>query len=158
MSTRLRMVELTHGSAADVTAVERVMEEAFDPRFGEGWTRSQCLGIMGMPGVWLTLAKVDGIIVGFALARAILDEAELLLLATSPRFRRAGIGATLLRSVLSEAEGRGATRVHLEVRADNGAIALYRLHGFTKTGERRQYYRGRTGQTFDAHSYAVALG
>ena len=157
MSTRLRMVELLTGSAVDIAAVERVMGEAFEPRFGEAWTRSQCLGILGMPGVWLTLARVDGQIAGFALARAILDEAELLLLATSPDHRRRGIGAALLRSIVSEARGRGVAKMHLEVRAGNGAIELYRSHGFTKVGERRDYYRGKTGQTFDAHSYAASL-
>lgn len=157
MSTSLRMVELLTGSAADIAAVERVMGEAFEPRFGEAWTRSQCLGILGMPGVWLTLARVDGQIAGFALARAILDEAELLLLATAPACRRRGIGAALLRSIISEARGRGVSRMHLEVRAGNGAIELYRSHGFAKVGERRDYYRGKTGQSFDAHSYAVAL-
>ena len=156
-ATSLRMVELLTGTAADIDAVDSVMAEAFEPRFGEAWTRSQCLGILGMPGVWLTLARVDGEIAGFALARASLDEAELLLLATSPRFRRRGIGAALLRSVLAEARGRGVKRVHLEVRAGNGAIALYEAQGFGKTGERRDYYRGRTGQTFDAHSYALSL-
>lgn len=156
-ATSLRMVELLTGGAADVASLEQVMGEAFDPRFGEAWTRSQCLGILGMPGVWLTLARAEGRIAGFALARGILDEAELLLLATSPQFRRRGIGAALLRSVMAEARGRGVTRIHLEVRAGNGAIALYQTHGFTKTGERRDYYRGRTGQSFDAHSYAAAL-
>jgi len=155
--TTLRMTELCTGSAADIAAIEKVVGEAFDPRFGEAWTRSQCLGILGMPGVWLTLARVEGETVGFALARAILDEAELLLLATSPQHRRRGIGAALLRSIIAEARGRGVTRIHLEVRAGNGAIELYRAHGFNKTGERRGYYRGRTGQTFDAHSYALAL-
>lgn len=157
-ATSLRMVELLTGGAADIAAVERIMGEAFEPRFGEAWTRSQCLGILGMPGVWLTLARADGLIAGFALARAILDEAELLLIATSPKCRRRGIGAALLRSILAEAHGRGVTRVHLEVRAGNAAIGLYQAHGFAKNGERRDYYRGRTGQSFDAHSYSVALG
>ena len=133
------------------------MGEAFDPRFGEAWTRSQCLGILGMPGVWLTLARVDAAIVGFALARAILDEAELLLLATAPKHRRRGIGAALLRGVVESARGRDVTRLHLEVRAGNDAVALYAAHGFAKVGERRGYYRGRTGQAFDAHSYGLSL-
>jgi len=153
----LRMVELVSGNAADIAAVDAVMTEAFDPRFGEAWTRSQCLGILGMPGVWLTLARADGEVAGFALTRAILDEAELLLIAVRPSFRRRGIGAALLRGVIADARGRGVTRLHLEVRAGNEAAALYAAHGFARVGERRDYYRGRTGQSFDAHSYAVAL-
>ena len=46
---------------------------AFDPRFGEAWTRAQCIGILAMPGVWLTLARVGEAVVGFALSRAIMD-------------------------------------------------------------------------------------
>lgn len=157
MSTRLRIVELVTGTASDIGAEEQVMASAFDPRFGEAWTRSQLLGILGMPGVWLTLARVDGALAGFALARAIVDEAELLLLATAPSFRRQGVGSALVRSILTHARDRGAARVHLEVRAGNGAIDLYRAEGFTKCGERRGYYRGRTGQAHDAHSYSIAL-
>lgn len=157
MSTRLRIVELATGSAGDIAAVEQVMARAFDPRFGEAWTRSQLLGILGMPGVWLTLARLDGEVAGFALARAIVDEAELLLLATAPSCRRQGVGSALVRSILAEARGRGAVRVHLEVRANNRAIDLYRTHGFAKCGERRGYYRGKAGEVHDAHSYSIAL-
>ena len=157
MSTRLRMVELARGSAADVAAVEQIMASAFDPRFGEAWTRSQLLGILGMPGVWLTLARVNGEIAGFALSRAVVDEAELLLLATAPNHRRQGVGSALVRSILTDARERGAVRVHLEVRDGNAAVDLYRSAGFTKCGERRAYYRGKAGEVYDAHSYSIAL-
>ena len=157
MSNRLHMIELTRGTAADIGAVEQVMAEAFDARFGEAWTRTQCLGILGMPGVWLTLAKIDGEVAGFALTRAIVDEAELLLIATAPSHGRRGVGAALLRSLMADARARGAARLHLEVRAGNPATHMYCRHGFTKVGERRAYYRGRAGEIFDAHSYAVSL-
>jgi ribosomal-protein-alanine N-acetyltransferase len=153
----LHATDLATGSAADIDAVDRVMAEAFDPRFGEAWTRAQMLGMLAMPGVWLTLARVDDVVIGFALSRAILDEAELLLLAVSPQARRRGVGGALLRSVIAEARGRGIAKLHLEVRAGNAAIGLYTAAGFAKTGERRQYYRGKDGRSHDAHSYAKAL-
>lgn len=153
----LRQIELQFGGAADVAAVEAVMASAFDPRFGEAWTRGQCLGVLALPGVWLTLARSGGDAVGFALSRAILDDAELLLLAVTPASRRQGIGQALLRGVIAEARGRGATRLHLEVRAGNDAIALYRAAGFAKVGERRGYYRGAGGRIHDAHSYSLPL-
>lgn len=151
------MIELVSGNAGDIAAVETVMAEAFDPRFGEAWTRGQCLGIMAMPGVWLTLARIGGEVAGFALTRAILDEAELLLIAVRPAFRRRGAGAALLRGVMADARGRGVGKLHLEVRAGNPAVALYMAHGFAQVGARRDYYRGRDGQSFDAHSYAMDL-
>lgn len=154
MTATARMVELVTGDARDADAVDRVMAAAFDPRYGEAWTRSQCLGIMAMPGVWLTLAKVEGEPVGFALTRAIVDEAELLLIAVVPGHRRGGIGAALLRGVIADAKARGVRQLHLEVRANNPAVALYAAHGFTQVGTRRRYYRARSGDTFDAHTYA----
>ena len=53
------------------------MTAAFDPRYGEAWTRNQCLGVLAMPGVRLTLALVDDRPAGFAMVRSVMDEAEL---------------------------------------------------------------------------------
>lgn len=153
----LRLTQLTLGDAHDLPIVDRLMQAAFEPRYGEAWTQGQCLGVMAMPGVWLTLAHVDERPAGFALTRVIVDEAELLLLATDPRQQRSGIGSALLRSVLSDAAERGAGRLHLEVRADNPAAAFYARHGFAKVGERRDYYRGLDGERRDAHTYSRAL-
>ncbi len=150
----VRLIELANGTAADAETVDRLMAAAFDPRYGEAWTRSQCIGILAMPGVWLTLARVDGAAAGFALSRAIMDEAELLLIAVDPAHRRAGVGAALLRSVIAESRGRGVKNLHLEVRANNPAVRFYAAHGFARAGVRRNYYRSRTGETFDAHTYA----
>lgn len=157
MSTVLNQVDLRSGAAADVAVIEALMSEAFDPRFGEAWTRGQCLGIMALPGVWLTIAMADDTAVGFALSRLILDEAELLLLATAPARRRRGVGAALLRSVIADARARGGTTLHLEVREGNAAISLYRAANFAKVGERRGYYRGNSGQSFDAFTFSRAL-
>lgn len=144
-TTAARTVELVRGDARDADAVDAVMAAAFDPRYGEAWTRNQCIGILAMPGVWLTLAKVDGATVGFALTRAIMDEAELLLIAVAPGQRRGGIGAALLRGVIAEAQGRGVRQLHLEVRANNPAIALYAAHGFAahRRDVRRAHLRPR---------------
>ena len=88
MSTAPCPIEIVHGQPADLRAVNAIISEAFDPRFGEGWTPSQCMGMLALPGVWFTLACIDGRPVGFALARTILNEGELLLLATLPTMRR----------------------------------------------------------------------
>lgn len=157
MSKRPTMIELSGGGTADLAVVEALMAEAFDPRFGEAWTRGQCLGIMALPGVWLTVATVAGHPAGFALARIIVDEAELLLLATAPAHRRRGVGAALLRAVIADARDKAAAAVHLEVRAGNEAAKLYQQAGFAKVGQRRDYYRGTSGQVSDAFTYRLAL-
>jgi len=157
MSTTLNLIELRQGTPADLAQVDIIMQRAFDPRFGEAWTRGQCLGLLAMPGVWLTMAELNGIGAGFALARALAGEAELLLLAALPEVRRRGVGGALLRSVMNDARNRSAERVYLEVRAGNSALNLYQAAGFNKVGERRAYYRGPSGQLFDALTYQHEL-
>ena len=157
MSSALNLTELRAGGVQDLQAVNTIMQEAFDPRYGEAWTLSQCMGMLSLLGVWLTLASVADRDVGFALARSTGQEAELLLLATSPRARGRGVGGALLRAVVAEAAGRGVKDLHLEVRAGNEAIRLYSREGFIKVGERRGYYRGKAGQLFDAQTFARKL-
>lgn len=157
MSTTLNMITLRPGMPADIATVDRIMQRAFDPRFGEAWTRGQCLGILAMPGVWLTLAALNGDVAGFALARAIAGEAELLLLACLPEVRRRGVGGALLRSVINDAQDRSATKIYLEVRRGNEALDLYRSSGFLKVGERLAYYRGTSGQLYDALTFERQL-
>jgi ribosomal-protein-alanine N-acetyltransferase len=157
MSSTLNITELREGGSRDLTEVIRIMQDAFDPRFGEAWTSAQCLGMLSLPGVWLVIASLDGGDAGFALARSTGDEAELLLLATRPAARRRGVAGALLRAIIAEAQNRGVLQLHLEVRAGNDAVRLYRREGFEKVGERKSYYRGKTGQAFDAHTYARKL-
>lgn len=145
------------GGSADLPLVSALMADAFDPRFGEAWTPGQCLGVLSLPGVWLTLAERQDEPAGFALTRRVADEGELLLLATGQRHRRRGVAAALLRGVMVQAAEAGVHLLHLEVRAGNPAVHLYRAAGFTKVGERRNYYRGNAGQMFDAHTYTTRL-
>jgi len=143
-------IDLREGDVRDLDRVDRIMADAFDSRWGEAWTRNQVIGILAVPGVWLTIAELNGQAVGFALTRGVLDEAELLLLAVMPEARRRGVGAALLRAVMADCATRKISSIHLEVRAGNDAIKLYSSSGFSKIGERRDYYRGVDGRTYSA--------
>lgn len=155
--TRESRIELREGGLADIDEMMVTMGEAFDPAFGEAWNAAQCLGILGLPGVWLTLARKGGKPVGFALNRVIFDECELLLLGVRPAFRRQGIGRALLEHSRGGAAARGARRIHLEVREGNGALGLYAQAGFARIGRRRGYYRGVDGQLYDALTLACPI-
>jgi [ribosomal protein S18]-alanine N-acetyltransferase len=148
---------LAEGGPRDLDEVMATMNAAFDPVFGEAWTKSQCSGILGLIGVWLVLARIDGRTAGFALSRVIADEAELLLLAVPPAQRRMGVGSALLQAVADEARARGAERIHLEMRDGNPAAYLYNHAGFHEVGRRKAYYRGRGGSSFDAITLACRL-
>jgi len=78
---------------------------------------------------------------GFALGRALGDEAELLTLAVDPSCRRQGRGRALLSAFEAEAGRRGAASAFLEVAEDNApALALYLGSGWAEAGRRRGYY------------------
>lgn len=149
-------LRLERGCGDDLDAVMEVMESAFGKRYGEAWTRSQCAGIMPMSGIRLTLARVSAgsAVVGFALARTVADESELLLIAVDPGHHRQGIGAQLLERFIADAALDNAAHVHLEVRDGNEAIGLYRRAGFEPVGRRKGYYKGSDGQRYDALTFA----
>lgn len=152
------VIRLSPGESGDLDAVMEVMESAFDPSFGEGWTRSQCSGILPLSGVLLTLAYDDsGKAPGFSLLRTVADEAELLLLAVAPEVQGRGIGATLLRHFIDHARERGAHRLHLEVRDGNPAVGMYQAFGFQVEGRRPKYYSGQDGSHHDALTMARTL-
>ena len=151
-------IALGPGGIADLDAVMTVMDDSFDPRFGEAWTASQCAGLLPMPGVWLILAREGGAVIGLALGRAVAGEAELLLLAVRRGAQGRGIGRMLLDRFTEEAKGRGALRLHLEVREGNHAVKLYEDFGFALVGRRRNYYSGPDGRYFDALTLAKIVG
>jgi len=148
---------LRDGGTADMDATMAVMNRAFDPAYGEAWTRAQCLGLMSLPDVWLSLAEEGACVVGFALSRLTLDEAELLLLAVDPDRQGAGVGAALIAGAAAAALARGAGRLLLEVRDDNPALRLYRRAGFQPIGRRAGYYKGPDGGRRDAITLARTL-
>ncbi len=147
-------IALSEGGPADLNEVMAVMNDSFDPRYGEAWTAPQCAGLLLMPGVWLSLASDRTGLIGFALARAVGDEAELLLLAVRTRAQRRGVGKVLLERFAADAKKRGAVRLHLEVREGNPAIKLYNEYGFSLVGRRRNYYSGSDGGCYDALTLA----
>lgn len=149
------VIERAGGDALD--AVMEVMASAFDARFGEAWTRAQCAGILPMAGVALTVARLDGKVAGFSLARRTLDEAELLLIAVHPDHVRGGVGRRLLDQFIADQHRAGARHLHLEVRDGNPAVGLYRKGGFGIVGRRTNYYRGTDGEKFDALTMALTI-
>ena len=148
---------ISEGRATDLPDIMTMMEAAFDPRFGEAWTASQCLSLLAMPGTRLTIARAAAQPVGFALARSSVGEGELMMLGVIPAARRCGIARQLLSNVVENARTTSLGVVFLEVRAGNPAAQLYVTEGFEKIGTRARYYRGISGEIFDAETYRRLL-
>ena len=115
-------IAIAEGGTADLGAVMRVMEDSFDPAFGEAWTTLQCAGLLPMAGVWLSLARRDEDVIGFALGRIVGNEAELLLLAVHG-LRNAKVSGKGSSTALRRSPHKGAEQLHLEVRHGNHAVS-----------------------------------
>lgn len=144
-------------------AAMAVMESAFEPRWGEAWTRAQLRDSLAMPATFLLLADRSAKPIsgdraaGFVLSRQALDEEELLLLAVRPDERGRGLGTALMETYFATAARRGVRRVFLEMRANNPAHSLYRRCGFEPIGVRPRYYRTADGQGIDAITFSREL-
>ncbi len=117
------------------------------------WSADEIAGLLTSPGCFLIDDPQ-----GFALGRAVADEAELLTIVTAPEARRQGIARRLLAGFEAEAKARNAAIAFLEVAANNdAAIALYTAALYGQTGLRRGYYRSHEGLPVDALLFAKAL-
>lgn len=133
-----RIRAATPADVAGIAAAEQAC-------FGDPWSASGIAELFENQTVLSLVAIGNGPemgLAGYAFARVIAGEAEILNLAVMPSFRRLGVGGQLLDSALAGARELGVSEVFLEVRESNEpAKALYRARGFRPVGLRTDYYR-----------------
>lgn len=90
---------------------------------------------------WVAQGDTADELLAYALVWQILDEVELVAIATRPDRRRQGAARTVLLAALDAVRQDGAVRVLLEVAASNGpALRLYEALGFRVFNRRPGYY------------------
>src|SRR5467141_4949949 len=105
------------------------------------WTEWGFRELLGWRGVLALVSEDARKVSGFIVGRQVGEEAEILNLAVILANRRKGEGRALLKGALEEFRARDVSRVFLEVRESNeGGIALYARHGFSRAGRRANYY------------------
>jgi len=110
------------------------------------WSADEFRALLADPWVFLV-----GDATSFVLGRVVVDEAEILTLATHPDRRRSGLARATLKAFATEAALRGATTIFLEVAADNlAALSLYETAGFVEISRRPNYYRKSDGTQIEA--------
>jgi ribosomal-protein-alanine N-acetyltransferase len=98
------------------------------------------LMLVARVGPPLEQARSDNI-AGYIVARLTANELHINNVAVREKYRRRGIGSTLLARILTEGRRLAATAAFLEVRAGNSlAQALYEKCGFRGIGRRPNYY------------------
>jgi ribosomal-protein-alanine N-acetyltransferase len=153
-----------------IARIMAVMEEAFDPAFGEAWNRRQITDALAMPSTKVLVVDQNGDPIpdesangsapasaGFVMTRKAADEEELLLIGVSPQFRRQGLGESLIHRLFETAKAGGTRRIFLEMRQGNPAIHLYEKVGFKPIGQRPNYYRLANGERVDAITFGRAI-
>ena len=108
--------------------------------FFEPWSE-QALELFVSENNFSIACVVDGCIASYCTVTTVLDEAQIINVATDKRYRRTGCAKDVLNAVLLECKKRGINLISLEVRHSNAsAIALYEGIGFTVAGMRKDFY------------------
>jgi [ribosomal protein S18]-alanine N-acetyltransferase len=116
---------------SDLDAIATIQSASPD---AAGWAARDYLKF----DTWVALAAT-GDIAGFVATRTVAPgESEILNIAVGARFRRMGVGRTLILSAIDRAPGIW----FLEVRESNAAARnLYKSIGFIDSGVRKAYYQ-----------------
>lgn len=105
---------------------------------------------------FLGLENADNLL-GFVIYSLQVGECHILNLCVHPDYQRLGYGRQLMVHALATAKQQGAGVAYLEVRRSNShAIHLYQKMGFSRVGERPNYYASAKGQE-DAIVFAKDL-
>ena len=148
----------------DLDRIMAIMQDAFDPHWGEAWNRRQVESSLVIPTTHYTLldpegeAPAEGVdAAAFAMVRAAPGEEEVLLIAVHPKLRGRGLAGRLIELMSNDARARGAERIFLEMRENNPAELVYRRYGFEPIGRRPKYYTDANGNKIDAITFAKSL-
>ncbi|WP_432521182.1 ribosomal protein S18-alanine N-acetyltransferase [Kineococcus sp. SYSU DK006] len=124
----------------DVAAVHALEVDLF----GRGaWSVESFWGELARPDrTFLVAVQPGGDLVGYGGVVVAGADADVQTIGVARTAQGRGLGRRLLRALRGAARDAGATRLLLEVRADNApAQALYRSEGFEQIARRARYYQ-----------------
>ncbi len=110
--------------------------------FAHPWSSTEFENLISAENILADGAFLRGKLIGFALSRQALDEAELLTIVIEPNRRQGGVGSRLLSAHIETLIRRKARQIFLEVDETNKAARkLYAAQRFEQVGRREAYYR-----------------
>lgn len=126
----------------DALPIALLSRDNIETGLGWSWRPQRVANVLRDPD---TLSIVAGHqqVHGFCIAAFGDDSVHLSLLAVAANWRRRGLGRALVQWMLASARVAGAAKVHVEMRTNNMAAAVfYRALGFEDAGIVAGYYRG----------------
>ena len=126
-------------SAAELDGVLEIEAESFNNPTTREWYERE----LERPEVCFiyVLRTPGGQVAAFCAFWRVADQAHINNLAVRPELRGRGLGAEMLKAIVTEAERLGAGSLTLEVRRSNiAAQRLYQRAGFHEAGVRKNYY------------------
>ena len=112
--------------------------------FSEPWSEKALEYMCTSPNTHAVVAvdRATGRLAAYGGAQYVLDEANIVNIATHPDYRRMGCASAIMHELEAFMLGKGVEFVYLEVRESNaGARALYEKEGFLPCGIIKNYYR-----------------
>lgn len=121
----------------DAPCVAKIEKECFSTPFKE----EDIISYLKSPIWHFLVAKCEGEVVGYVSFTIIIDECQIVNVATSQGRRKMGVGKSLIEELLRYAKKSGVSKVYLEVRESNlPAISLYEKYGFEIVGVSKNHY------------------
>ena len=109
--------------------------------FNEPWSESALELFLGDSAFCVALVD-GGELLSYCTVVTVLDEAQIINVATDACHLRQGLAREVLESVFAECKKRDIISISLEVRESNfAAITLYQKLSFTVAGKRRDFYK-----------------
>lgn len=121
----------------DIASVAAIERETFG---ASAWSPETFWGELARDDRYYVVVD-DGGVAAYAGLWTSPPDADIQTIAVAARRRGRGLGEVLLHHLIDRARAIGVRRVHLEVRADNGAARqLYSAAGFREVRLRERYY------------------
>lgn len=130
------MIEIIRMSREHLSTVAEIEQISFsDP-----WSVESLELMLGEQAMGL-VALEDGRVLGYVGMMCVLDEGQIINVATHPDSRRRGVGRSLMSAIEQSAKQRGIVFLSLEVRESNAAArSLYSSLGWVECGIRKNFY------------------
>jgi ribosomal-protein-alanine N-acetyltransferase len=129
----IEIIRMSREHLDEVAQIEKIS-------FSDPWSVESLELMLGEQAMGL-VALEDGRVLGYVGMMCVLDEGQIINVATHPDARRRGVGRALMIAIEQSAKQRGIVFLSLEVRESNAAArSLYSSLGWVECGIRKNFY------------------